>query len=96
MAVSACVSHLLLFLSGAEDQYRLRRRNSFDNASNRQAARPRPVDENAQAVVGGRRLVHAFDVDFRNDVAHVCRWKTLFMIFQSPSTLSSVNRSVNR
>jgi len=25
-----------------------------------------------------------------------CRWKTLFMIFHSPSTLSSVNRLVNR
>ena len=26
----------------------------------------------------------------------VCRWKTLFMIFQFPSTFSSVNKSVNR
>ena len=25
-----------------------------------------------------------------------CRWKTLFMIFHSPSTFSSVNKSVNR
>ncbi len=25
-----------------------------------------------------------------------CRWKTLFMIFHSPSTFSSVNKSVYR
>ncbi len=33
---------------------------------------------------------------FRSLIPYGCRWKTLFMIFQSPSTFSSVNKSVNR
>ncbi len=33
-------------------------------------------------------------VDLRSMRRKACRWKTLLMIFHSPSTLSSVNKSV--
>ena len=44
------------------------------------------IDKDREAV--------ALSVDMRSMLGQECRWKTLLMIFHSPSTLSSVNMSV--